>query len=88
MGEQTQIKIDDWYTADQAAAVIARRSHRVVKPEYLRSLARLGKVATVKLSTRVMLYSKADVDKYIVEDPGKKVARAMKARAKKAKAIA
>ncbi len=48
-------------------------------PAYLRSLARLRKVTTKKLGHDV-LYLKADVDSYIVEDRGKKVARAQKAR--------
>lgn len=73
-------KLDDWYTAGEAAKVIARNSNRDVKPDYMRSLARLGKVDTKKIGTRTTLYKKTDVDAYRVEDRGEKVVRVQKAR--------
>lgn len=82
MEANNSIQITDWYTASQAAKAIGKRSHRVVKPVYLRSLVRLDKIRAIKLGARTTLYSKEDVDAYRVEDRGKKVARAQKARAK------
>lgn len=78
-----EIKLSDWYTAPEAAKAMSKRLHRVVKPAYLRSLARLDKVRTHKVGAHTTLYNKADVDAYVVEDRGVKVARANKARATK-----
>jgi hypothetical protein len=75
--------LDNWYTAGEAAKVISKNSNREVKAEYLRSLARIGKVDTKKIGERTTLYLKLDVDAYRVEDRGEKVARIQKARAAK-----
>lgn len=72
--------LDDWYTAAKAAEVMSTNNKRVVKSDYLRSLARLGKITTKKIGERTTLYLKKDVDAYIVEPRGAKVARAQKAR--------
>ena len=74
--------LDDWYTAGEAADVMSKNAGREVKTDYLRSLARLGKLTTHKLGHDV-LYLKADVDAYVVEPRGRKVARAQKARFRK-----
>jgi hypothetical protein len=71
----------EWYTAAIAAEVMSRNNHRTVKPEYLRSLARLKKIETMQLGARATLYLKSDVDAYAVEDRGTKAAIAMKSRA-------
>ena len=86
-GEKNQLMTihfegQDWYTAAEAAKVMSTNAGRVVKPDYLRSLARLNKVTTKKLGHDV-LYLKANVDAYVVEPRGMKVARAQKARFKK-----
>jgi len=78
-----QYSIDDWYTAGEAAKVMTAKNKRVVKAEYLRSLARLGKITTKKIGERTTLYLKKDVDAYVVEDRGEKAARAKKALASK-----
>ncbi len=83
-----QDSINDWYTAAKAAEVLSRKSGRVVKPEYLRSLARLGKITTRKIGERTMLYLKSEVDAYIVEPRGSKSARAKKAQARREKQTA
>jgi hypothetical protein len=81
--QQAFNSLDDWYTAGEAAKVLTQKSKRTVKPEYLRSLARLGKVRTKDIGGHAKLYLKADVDNYRVEARGRKVVRAQKARAKK-----
>ena len=81
----TQGSVDDWYTAGEAAKKMSAHSNRTVRPEYLRTLARIGKVRTKKIGERVTLYFKTDVDAYVVEDRGEKVARIQKARSTKAK---
>jgi hypothetical protein len=75
--------LEDWYTAATAAEVLSRKSRRTVRPDYLRSLARTGKVTTKKLGPRITLYLKTDVDAYVVEDRGKKAGKAAKAKAGK-----
>lgn len=77
--------INDWYTAGEAAKIITKNSNREVKPDYLRTLARLGKVTTRNMGKRTTLYLKQDVDAYVVEDRGVKVARVQKSRSTRAK---
>lgn len=74
---------EEWYTASQGAAAMTKRNRRPVKPAYLRSLARLGKITTHKLDEHTTLYLKSEVDAYKVEDRGVKAIRAAKARSKK-----
>jgi len=52
----------------------------MVRPDYLWSLARVGKITTGKIGERTLLYLKKDVDSYAVEPRGAKAARAQKAR--------
>lgn len=72
--------LSNWYTAGNAAKRLSEKSGRQVKPEYLRSLEREGKVRTKALGPRTKLYYKPDVDNYVVEPRGAKVARAQKER--------
>ena len=67
---------EGWYTAANAAKKLTITSGREVKPAYVRSLARLGKVETKKIGERTTLYSKADIDAYKVEAPAQKANRA------------
>ncbi|MEO8973749.1 MAG: hypothetical protein ABI406_19335 [Ktedonobacteraceae bacterium] len=68
--------IEGWYTAGNAAEKLTKTSGREVKPAYVRSLARLGKVETKKIGERTTLYNKADIDAYRVEAPAEKANRA------------
>lgn len=63
---ETIKQIPGWYTAAEAAKRLSEHSGRTVKPEYLRTLARLGRVDTKKIGNRVTLYAQADVDAYVV----------------------
>jgi tRNA G46 methylase TrmB len=42
---------------------------------YVRTLSRYGKIKQIKLDSHAALYLKSDVDNYIVESRGEKVAR-------------
>jgi hypothetical protein len=59
--------IDEWYTAGEAAKKLSETSGREIKPDYLFKLGFLNKLRTKKLSPRVTLYNKQDVDRYRVE---------------------
>jgi hypothetical protein len=73
---EKQINLDDWYTARQAAEVLSRKRGKLVATDYPRKLAEYGKVRTLKVSDRASLYWRVDIDKYEVEDRGKKAGRA------------
>jgi hypothetical protein len=72
-----------WLTAGVAATILSERSKRVVRPDYLRTLARAGKIRTAKMGERMTLYFREDVENYTVEGRGKKAAQAARARAGK-----
>jgi hypothetical protein len=76
------INLNDWYDAAQAAERLSRNSGREIASDYVRSLARYGKIRSVKVSSRATLYLKEDVDRYIVEGRGVKSARAKRQSAK------
>lgn len=83
------IDIDGWYTPLMAARMLTRTSGREVKPQYIRTLARLGKVRFKAVGNRLNLYSKEDIDNYVVEERGEKAGRAQSARKQaKQKAVA
>ncbi len=76
------INLHEWYDAPQAADRLTRNSGRVIDSNYVRSLARYGKIRSLKISTRASLYFKEDVDRYIVEERGVKSGRAKRQAAK------
>jgi hypothetical protein len=82
------IELTEGYTSQQAAEVLSRNSVRPVAPDYVRKLAKQGKIRAFKVNDRLSLYHKGDVDAYIVEERGKKAGRAMQARAKQKKRAA
>ena len=69
------------FEQDELSSLRIYRRCLVVKPAYLRSLARDRKICTHKLGPRTTLYFKNDIDAYKVEDRGTKAALAAKARA-------
>ena len=71
----------DWYNATEAAERLTANSGRTISPDYVRSLARYNRVRTLALGTHANLYSKEDIDQYIVEGRGAKSARAKRQRA-------
>ncbi len=84
------IDLDGWYTPLMAARMLSITSGREIKPQYVRSLARLGKVRFKPVGNRLNLYNKEDIDAYVVEERGEKAGRAQHARkvAKKTKQAA
>jgi len=65
-------KLQEWYTASEAAKKLSETSGKRIDPDYLFKLGRMKKVRTMKLGKRVTLYSKNDVDSYKVGGRGRK----------------
>lgn len=88
-----EFNINDWYTVQEATDKLnaSRKTKNPVKTDYVRTLARYGKVQVYKIGN-ASLYLKTDVDGYVVEDRGEKSGRAKKQQAlvkgKKEKAVA
>jgi len=81
MPEQDEIlNMGEWYTLPQAIERLNANSGYEVDPSTPRILARSGKVRTHKLTERATLYLRADIDPYVVEKRGTKVARAQRQR--------
>lgn len=76
-----------YYTAAQAAKVLSVNSGRKISAQYVRQLARYGKLHPVKVSETLNLYPKYEVDAYRVEERGEKAARSARTRAKKRKEL-
>jgi hypothetical protein len=70
------INLGEWYSATAAAERLSRNSGKPISSSYPRKLAEYGKVRTLKISERNVLYSKEDIDPYIVEERGEKSGRA------------
>lgn len=80
--------IEGFYTASQAAEVLSRNSGKAIKPLYVSTLARYSILHPVKVTARVNLYPRAEVDSYVVEERGEKAGERFKQQAamrKKAK---
>lgn len=83
MADDNMLNLDDWYNPTQAAERLTKNSGKPVDISYVRTLARYGKVRTYQISARVRLYSKTDIDAYIVEERGEKSGRALRQRSTK-----
>lgn len=81
MTEEELINLADWYNPTEAAKRLAANSGKPVEVSYVRTLARYGKVRTYRISERVRLYYKADIDNYVVEERGEKSSRAKRQKA-------
>lgn len=79
------IDMSQWYTASQALARLKANSGKEIDSGYLRFLARTNKVQVRVVSDRIRLYSRRDIDSYIVEDRGTKAARSQRQRSVEAK---
>ena len=82
MDDLENVNLADWYTATAAADRLAKNSGKDIKASYPRKLAQYGKIRTLKISERNVLYRKEDIDNYIVEDRGEKSGRAKRIAAK------
>ena len=74
------INMDEYYTASQAAEVLSKNSGKNIDPSYVRKLARpeYNILHPLHVAPRYHLYPRSEVDAYVVEDRGKKAARAKK----------
>ena len=77
------VDLEQFYTAKQAAEVLSKNSGKNVQASYIRTLAKYGKIEGIAVSTRLTLYPKEAVDKYVVEDRGVKGGRASHERAER-----
>lgn len=71
-----RIDLEQYYTASQAAEVLSRNSGKAIDPAYVRMLVRYGKLTPKKISSRMNLYPKREIDQYVVEDRGVRAAEA------------
>lgn len=62
-----KINLDDWYTTEQARVRLSANSSREIHSSYPRTLARYGRIRSLEISKRARLYSKEDVDAYVVD---------------------
>jgi len=71
-----EVNLTEWYSATAAAERLSKNSGKPISSSYPRKLAEYGKVRTLKISERNVLYNKKDIDEYIVEERGEKSGRA------------
>lgn len=71
-------RLEDWYTATQAAERLSLNSGRPIDKSYPRTLAGYKKIRSYEISESTKLYFRADVDNYVVEARGVKSARAQR----------
>ncbi len=75
------LDMSQWYTAPQAIERLEANSGKKIDARYLRYLALNGKVEQYIISERVRLYSKKNIDDYVVEERGTKSGRAKRQKA-------
>ncbi len=59
---------ETWLTAQEATSILSKNSGRDIPADYIRQLARLGKVRTRKYDGRTRQYLKADIENYVVKE--------------------
>jgi hypothetical protein len=82
------IDLSQYYTADEAAAVLSKNSGRPISPAYVRQLVVYGQISRVKVKANLSAYPKSEIDNYKVEARGVRSAAAAKAKAKEKKTAA
>ena len=87
MTDPTVSKVDlsEYYTASQAAQVLTKNSRKEISADYVRTLAHYGVFHPIKLTDRMNLYPRAEVDAYVVEERGEKAGERFKQQAKQRK---
>lgn len=66
-----QIELDDWVTADQAAALLAAKKGQSISKDYPRQLASRGKIRARRLTTKLSLYSRDDINGFVFNRVGR-----------------
>jgi hypothetical protein len=79
--EQTIIDMSKWYALPDALKRLSANCGKTIDARYLRWLAGKGKIEQLVISERVRLFSRSDVDGYVVEARGAKVARVQRQKA-------
>jgi hypothetical protein len=59
-------QLPDWCTSKEAAEIVSANSGHQVSKAYIRKLGNEEKIRTLKLSQRVKLYNRSDVETYHV----------------------
>jgi hypothetical protein len=71
-----RIDLEQYYTVEQAAERLSKNSGKTIDSSYVRTLVKYGKITPKKISSRLNLYPKDQVDDYVVEDRGVRAAKA------------
>lgn len=82
------IDMNQWYTTLQALERLEANSGKKLDPNYPSWLARRGRVEQKVISQRIRLYKRTDIDAYVVETRGAKVARSQRQKASERKRLA
>jgi hypothetical protein len=65
--------LENWITAKEAAAILTERSGHTVTDAYVRRLgnqSKLAKISTRQIDARTKLYSRKDIEAYVVKPRG------------------
>ena len=57
-----------WITGKDAAAILQKKSNRPINDRYIRRLAASGKIDFRKITDRLNLYSKEDIEAHVLSE--------------------
>ena len=69
---QRNVSPDDWLTPEEAAKIISINSGKQVSVDYMRNLIRQGRIKPYKITSRLNLYRRGDVEKIKVGERGRR----------------
>jgi len=69
---QRNVSPDDWLTPAEAALILSQNSGKEVKQEYLGQLVRQGRLKPYKITARLNLYRRGDVEKIVIGKRGRR----------------
>ena len=64
------VRKEEWITVKQAASILTTNSGHEVSDSYVRILGKNNKIEVKQLDGRTKLYSKRDIERYIVQKRG------------------
>lgn len=65
MPKKASVKLDDYYTINEAVAKLSENAGRPIDKNYPRTLVAYGKITSIDVG-RTKLYLKRDIDAYVV----------------------